>query len=484
MSQRPALPRIDELISRRSLLRAGVATAGLAALAGCGGSLLRLTAGASPTVDPNLGGSNGESATPSTAVGQNVVVSNDQYGVHVEPSVATNPLQPGQLLAACQASPSADPEFIATYFSSDGGASWQNGGLPPQPVAGPVGDDVTVAFDGQGHGYLCGTRAGHGSNSDPGNPDANRAVYVWRTDDGGRSFSAAVTLLEGQYCDHPWLATGHAQASPVDAVYVVWGAGDSHTALDLTRSHDGGKSFESPRRILAEAAGPSVASAGPELATGPDGLVCAVCDWTTQQDASGNMVGQVVAVCSTDAGDSFAAPVVLGSEAAVIALPGNVSANSSPAVAASPQGDALYVAFPTYGPGAPSSDIVVTVSRDRGRTWSELVTATPHDDVIYFQPNLAVDEVGRVAVSAFALANGRVDVVLLLSGANELRFGAPLRVTTTAFDPHSPTASNGKHGAWWIGDYQGIARGPGAVHLVWNDTRTGELQLFAATVGT
>jgi len=48
---------------------------------------------------------------------------------------------------------------------------------------------------------------------------------------------------------------------------------------------------------------------------------------------------------------------------------------------------------------------MVTVSRDRGRTWSDPVTATPDDDVIYFQPNLAVDETGLVAISAFALAN-------------------------------------------------------------------------------
>ena len=62
------------------------------------------------------------------------------------------------------------------------------------------------------------------------------------------------------------------------------------------------------------------------------------------------------------------------------------------------------------------------------------------------------------------------------------RFQPPLQVTTTAFDPHSPTASGGKHGAWWIGDYQGITAGAGAVHLVWNDTRTGKLDLYAATV--
>jgi hypothetical protein len=111
------------------------------------------------------------------------------------------------------------------------------------------------------------------------------------------------------------------------------------------------------------------------------------------------------------------------------------------------------------------------------------VTATPADGVTYFQPNLAVDEAGRVAISAFALANGRVDEVLLLSRAGELRFRPPLRVTTATFDPLNPTtASRGKYGAWWIGDWQGIATGAGAFHLVWNDTRTGKLDLFAATV--
>jgi hypothetical protein len=416
-------------------------------------------------------------------VGANVHVSHDHYGVHVEPSVAANPRHPHQLLAACQASPTADPQFIATYLSFDAGASWQNGGLPPQPAAGPAGDDVTVAFDAHGRGYLCATRAGHGSAApSPANRDANRAVYVWRTDDGGRSFSAPATLLEGQYCDHPWLAVGAGQTPSERNVYVVWGAGASHTALDFRRSTDGGESFDLPRRILAEARLPSVASAGPELATGPHGLVCAVCDWTTQQGPAGDMVGQVVAVCSTDAGHSFAAPVHLGSESSVIALPGDVLANSTPAVAASPMGDALYVAFARHQPGATHSDIVVTASRDRGRTWGRAVTATPDDGVIYFQPNLAIDAAGRVAVSAFALAKGRVNQVLLISRPRELSFQPPLQVTTTGFDPRSPTTTGGKHGAWWIGDYQGITAGAGAFHLVWNDTRTGKLDLFAATV--
>jgi hypothetical protein len=465
MNNRLSFGEINKAISRRGLLGSGAAAAALAVL---------------PSCDRKAAPATGSPAATATAA--NVRVSRDGYGAHVGPSLAANPLRPRQLLAACQGSPFT-PEFILTYVSADGGASWQPGGKPGQPAAGPAGDDVTVAFGGNGRGYVCAARSGHGGNLSPANPDANRAVYLWRTADGGRSYSAPVTLAEGVYSDHPWVAAGQDQGSSGSNVYVAWGAGASHTAVDFTRSADGGQSFAAPRRILGEATAPSLVSAGPQLAAGPDGLVCVVCDWTTRQDPSGDLVGQVVALCSADAGRNFGAPVHLGAEAAAIALPGGVRPNSGPAVAVSPVGDAMYVAFPTHRPGSAHSGIVVTTSRDRGRSWSRPVTATPADGKVYFQPNLAADEAGRVAVSAFALADGRIDEVLVVSAAGELRFGPPLRVTTAPFDPLDPTtASRGKYGVWWLGDWQGIASGAGAFHLVWNDTRTGKLDLFAATV--
>ena len=457
---------MTDQLARRGLLCAGAAAAVMAALAACDGATSSLvTAGTVLTAGPG-----------------NVRVSRDKYREHVGPSLAANPLRPRQLLAACQGSPFT-PEFVLTYLSADGGATWHRGGILAQPAAGPAGDDVTVAFGGNGRGYVCAARSGHGSGLSPANPDANRAVYLWRTGDGGRSFAAPVTLTEGSYSDHPWVAAGQDRGSRGRNVYVAWGAGASHTAVDLTRSTDGGQSFEAPRRILAEAGTASLVSAGPQLAAGPDGSVCVVCDWTTRQDASGDMVGQVVAVCSSDAGDSFGAPVHLGAESAAIALPGGVRPNSGPTVAISPLDGALYVAYPVRRPGSAHSDIVVTASRDHGRSWSRPVAATPRDGTTYFQPNLAADATGRIAISAFALANGRIDEVLLISASGELRFAPPLRVTRTPFDPLDPaTASRGKYGTWWIGDWQGIASSAGAFHLVWNDTRTGKLDLFAATV--
>jgi hypothetical protein len=460
-------------VSRRSVLLGGAAAAALSALSVCDRTASSpATAGAAPSA----------TASAAASPAANVRVSRDRYGDHVGPSLAANPRSPGELLVACQGSPFT-PEFIVTYRSADAGATWHPGGQPPQPAAGPAGDDVTVAFGGNGRGYVCAARSAHGANVTAANPDVNRAVYVWRTDDGGRGFAAPVTLAEGSYSDHPWIAAGQDQGAAGHYVYAAWGAGPSHTALEFTRSVDGGESFETPRRILPESGTPSLVSAGPQVAAGPDGLVCVACDWTTRQDAAGDMLGQVVAVCSTDAGESFAAPVHLGTETAAIALPGGARPNSGPAVAVSPRGDAVYVAFPVRQAGSAHSDIVVAASRDRGRTWSRPVTATPADGVTYFQPNVTADQSGRVAVSAFALANGRMDEVLLVSAAGELSFGTPLRVTTASFNPLDPTtASRGKYGTWWLGDWQGIASGGGAFHLVWNDTRTGKLDLFAAAV--
>src|SRR5262249_24670156 len=182
----------------------------------------------------------------------NVHVSHDHSGVHIEPSVAANPRHPRQLLAACQASPTANPQFIATYLSFDAGATWHNGALP-QPPAGqaPPSDDVTVAFDPQGRGYLCASRAS--------NTPGGRAMWVWRTDDGGRSFSAPVALVpEGlPELDHQWIAAGVGSAPSQRNVYVVWAGGADglhRNDLGFTRSTDGGKSFEPPRTIMT---GPS-----------------------------------------------------------------------------------------------------------------------------------------------------------------------------------------------------------------------------------
>jgi hypothetical protein len=173
-------------VSRRGLLQGGAAATFLAGLAACDAGHRR------QEDHPTQSAVSPGASTSTTGSVANVRVTHDGYREHVGPSVACNPRNPDQLFVACQASP-VIPEIIATYLSTDGGATWNAGGTPPQPKSGPAGDDVSVAYDIHGRGYICATRSGGGSSRGPTNPDANRGVYVWTTDDGGRSYSTPST---------------------------------------------------------------------------------------------------------------------------------------------------------------------------------------------------------------------------------------------------------------------------------------------------
>lgn len=92
--------------------------------------------------------------------------------------------------------------MLGTYASFDAGQTWQDNGPLMLPPGTNFGDDITVAFDRQGIGFVAAmatvlTQTG---------PSQVRGVYVWRTDDGGRSFHAPVAAMQGAFADHPWLA--------------------------------------------------------------------------------------------------------------------------------------------------------------------------------------------------------------------------------------------------------------------------------------
>jgi hypothetical protein len=390
-----------------------------------------------------------------------VRVSRDVFAHHSEPFLAVNPLDLRNLLGACIAFPAGGESELATYASFDGGETWRSNGALPSSRGGR---DPSVAFDSQGVGYVCGNTSG---------------VSVWRTTDGGKSFGARTIVTEVR-ADHPWLAIG----IPTDIIHVVWSFANN-TKLGLARSTDGGRNFEQPR-VIAQAGG--AVTAAPVLAAGKDGVVCAIFGvWPRPtkgpRERRAEISGPVRVVCSTDHGQTFASPIGLGRAAMEMHVPGGASGVAIPTIVADPARDALYAAFVTRQNDAPYSTVVVRASRDRGRTWTKPVRVTPvRRDVFYFQPQLAVDDVGRVAVSAFALERRRVSVALASSAARPLRFSAPCRVAAP-FNPARGSLPGGaKHGAWWIGDYQGLAASsPGTFHPFWNDTRTGSLQLFTAT---
>ena len=96
-----------------------------------------------------------------------------------------------------------------------------------------------------------------------------------------------ILVTGGQYFDQPWIAAGAGQAPSERNVYVVW-ASNGHEGGDsvsMSRSIDGGDSFE-PARTILDAHRPTTQSATPKIVAGAHGLVCAVPArgrWTSTQ---------------------------------------------------------------------------------------------------------------------------------------------------------------------------------------------------------
>jgi hypothetical protein len=441
-------------LSRRAVLLAAVAGASVAA---CDGSP---TAQSRPEpVCPEPVGSE----PPSTG---NVRVSRDGCRSHAEPNLAVNPRDPRNLLGACIAGGDTGL-LIAAYASFDGGATWRSHGALEDSANGR---DPTVSFDAAGRGYVC-------ANTDD--------LHVWRTDDGGRSFAAPVLATRGHKLDHPWLAADPTPGPPsATHLYAAW-TGPNNLQLEFARSTDAGRSFE-PRRVLDTVHGPDQANfASPMLAAGPNGTIhVAYGVWPPlpRQPLRPEFPAPIRVISSTDRGQTWTQPTQLGTGVMEIRVTSDTNVPGLPTVVAHRRRAFAAAAFVVRQPGTPFTDIAVCVSEDRGRRWTApRLVPRRGDDTMYTQPQLAIDETGRLALSAFAHRQGLVDVVVLLADPGSARFGQPVVITSRPFDP-ARGGGQGKHGAWWIGDYQGLAMAAGTVHPFWNDSRTGRLEIFAERV--
>jgi hypothetical protein len=320
--------------------------------------------------------------------------------------------------------------------------------------------NVTVTFDGHGRGFVCGWV---GDRQHPGTGGA----LVWRSDDDGRTFLPPVTAAPG-FLDHPTLGADKAAGLTESTLYLAGYLAASPGGLVFCRSTDGGRTFEQLRFI-----DPQSGSQGrlPLMGVGPRGMVVIVY-FVAMPDGS----NRLEVVTSHDHGQTFRTPVDLAPVNFDLSS-GNIT-RGGPAVAVAPGGGRVYTAAVTYDAATRRSELLLFSSKDRGDTWSRPISVVYSSRVHYMQPQLTVADDGRVGLSVLELSNSRVNVLLFISDRQSTRFGKPLTVTTKSFDPSLGTIQ----GTSGLGDYQGLASTPGAFHPFWNDTRTGQLEIFTATV--
>jgi hypothetical protein len=289
---------------------------------------------------------------------------------------------------------------------------------PPSRVelAHPAaGHDVHVsppalAVDAAGKPIVAWITGGHGANT----------VFVARPGDGGQPVrvTPAGTSVDSLH-QAPGVAVG-----PGGEIFVTWSAGKPKpegalfaSDLYLSRSLDGGRTFEPPLRVNDDR---PISHSFEDVTVAPDGTV--LVGWIDSRDGQGRTATYVARVA--DRGARLERVTRLdGGETCVCC---RVSVSAGP-------GDAATVLWRKVFPGD-VRDMVLSRSTDGGRTFETAtavhadrwkITACPHRG-----GQVAADGRGRLyAVWYTEGTTGRPDV-LFATAADGRRFGAPRRVHT------------------------------------------------------
>lgn len=386
-------------------------------------------------------------------------------GYFNEPSVAINPRNPQQVVVAYQTG-------ARISFSNDGGRNWR-AASNTMPRNYAVSGDVSVAYDNNGHAFLCyiafdklGTEEYWGHNA------TRNGIFVRRSLDGGRTWQRpAAPVIEHAtepgipFEDKPYIVADNTNGPYAGNLYVGW----THFTLTeslilLSRSEDGGSTWSKPIRISTVAGLPRDDNGDVEGfsgVVGPDGTLYVV--W-----ADGT---HVVFTSSRDGGRTFApSRRVIPVAPPYFQITNVERTDGFPVISIDPHGGdgagLLYVTWSDYRNG--DVDVFCSTSADRGRGWTPTVRVNSdpiHNGADQFFQWLAVDPLTGAANLIFYdrrddPENSKAVVVLARSTDHGRTFHNYLWMKQP-FDPNKD----------FIGDYTGIAALGGRVYGVWTEER-------------
>lgn len=332
-----------------------------------------------------------------------------------EPSFVVNPANSMNLVAGWQQNrwSTGGSQGLNLAASFDGGATWTlanaafsrcTGGGSGNAGDYPRASDVWLTAAPNGVVYAlslsftcCALLTGSSS-----------AMLVAQSQDGGRSWSAPVALIQDgeQFFDDK----GSITADPTDSnyVYVVWdrlngpSAGPSYLALTA----DGGVSWTAARSIYDP--GAANQTLGNQVAVLPGGVVLDV--FTELDTAAGQTTALARVMQSLDHGTTWSAPITIAELVPVGTSDPRTGRNvrdGSDIVSLSvAPGGVVYVAWQDgrFAGGA-HDGIALTHSTDGGTTWTAPVEVNGDRAVQAFTPTVHVEASGVIAVTYYDLRN-------------------------------------------------------------------------------
>jgi hypothetical protein len=379
-------------------------------------------------------------------------------GFFNEPSIAVNPNNPRQIVAAYQVGATA-------AFSSDAGEHWTLASATAPKNYADSGD-VSVTFDTQGHAFLCyiafdklGTENYWAHNA------TRNGIFVRRSKDGGKTWnSEASTVISHPtepgipFEDKPYIVADTNPKSPYAGnLYVGWTQFTlAKSTILFSRSTDDGHTWSAPFEISSHEGLPrddNGAVEGFSGAVAPDGTLYVV--W-----ADGD---NIAFSYSRDGGETFASSKEVLDVAPLYFKVSSVDrANGFPQISLDPKTNRLFATWSDYRNG--DVDIFVSTSDHRGASWSRAVRVNSdpiHNGSDQFFQWLSVDPETGAAYVVFYDRRGdpenkNTTVVLARSTDGGLTF-KNYAWTRKSFESRDD----------FIGDYTGLASFNGRVYGIW-----------------
>jgi hypothetical protein len=314
---------------------------------------------------------------------------------------------------------------------------------------------VTFAPDGTAHQIAI---AFSGRNFDAGSLNA---VLVSRSTDGGRSWSAPVTLkLDGAdfFNDKESITADTTDARLVYAVWDRLGA-DGHGPTWFARSTDGGQTWEAARPIYDPGArGQTINN---QIVVLPDGTLV---DFFTRfvTATNGTTSATLALIRSPDKGATWSAPIVIASVQALGARDPDTGTTirdgaNLGSIAAGRDGSLAAVWQDSRFSGGVRDGIAFSRSTDGGLTWSTPARINGVPAVQAFVPAVHLRGDGTIGVTYYDLRNNTTDPATLLTDHWLARStdGASWRETHVTGPFDLSVAPNA--GGLFLGDYQALA---------------------------
>jgi hypothetical protein len=380
-------------------------------------------------------------------------------GPFTEPAIAVNPANPQQVVGVFQ-------DNVHAAYSQDAGHTWQLAeNVDPKNYR--VSGDVSVAFDNQGHAFVCYIAFDKlGSFNYWAHGATRNGIFVRRSLDGGKTWEAEHIPVAEQastpgipFEDKPYIVADNTKGRYAGNLYIGWTRWRlTDSQMVLSRSTDDGKTWSQPIEIDAHPGLPrddNGAAEGFAGVVGPDGKFYAV--WS--QDNA------IMLTTSRDGGMTFSkARPVIHTAPIMFAIQTLERANGFPQIAIDRNNKRLYVTWSDYRNG--DLDVFIATSGDGGKHWTDPVRVnndSVHNGAEQFFQWLAVDP-----------TDGSIDVVFYdRRGDSQNRKQIVVLARSTdggrSFRNHAWTDEPFEASGVFFGDYSGIAAYGGRVYGIWTE---------------